>query len=89
MYADTKDEIEEWVEILNTVRGKSPEEIQQMVDVARVNPRHAQGTIEVDDILSVGPTNTTDVDGHPTFAVMTSDQVLKFVALHHANLEDW
>lgn len=89
MYADTQDEINEWVDVLNSVRGKPAEEIARMVEVARVNPRHAQGTIEVDDILSVGPTNTTDVDGHPTFAVMTSDQVLKFVALHQANLEDW
>jgi len=89
MYADTPEEMQEWIDILNTVKGATTEEINQMMDQARVNPRHAQGTIDVDDILSVGGTSTVAVEGHPTFVVMTSERVYNFVAKNKEDLDDW
>ena len=88
MYADTEEEREEWLEILGTVKGKTDEELAQMMDNASVNPRNAQGTIDVDDILSVGPAHS-DVDGHPSFVVMTAERVYRFVARDPGEMQAW
>ena len=45
--------------------------------------------MEIDDILSVGPTHRIDADGRPEFAVVCSDRVEKFVAYDNDDLEDW
>ena len=42
MSTDTAEELAEWMELLKTVKGKSKEEIQAMLDNARVNPRNAE-----------------------------------------------
>eukprot|EP00049_Salpingoeca_infusionum_P017514 m.353252 g.353252 ORF g.353252 m.353252 type:complete len:1850 (+) comp16718_c0_seq1:158-5707(+) len=89
MYSETPEECEEWVSILNMVKGKTTEEINEMLAQASVHPKHAEGTLDQDEILSAGPTNTVDVEGHPSFVVMTSDRVYKFVAQSDAELEDW
>ncbi|EDQ90136.1 uncharacterized protein MONBRDRAFT_36712 [Monosiga brevicollis MX1] len=89
MAADSEQEMQEWIEILNMVKGKSDEEINAMMAQALVNPRHAEGTVETEDILSVGPTNTQDVEGHPSFVIMTAERVLKFVAKDQTELDDW
>jgi myosin X len=77
MSAESEDELHEWLTVLNLVKGKTEEEINEMMAQALVNPRHSEGTVEVDDILSVGPTSSEDVDGHPSFVVMTSERVYK------------
>lgn len=89
MYAETAEECQEWCDVLNSVKGKSDAEIQNMMMDARVDARNAQGTIEVDDILSAGPANKTDADGHPIFVVLCSDRVFKFVAADAVDMEDW
>lgn len=75
--ADSQGEMEEWIDILNTIKGKSAEEIADMMAMAMVDPKHAEGTVDTDDILSVGPTNTEDVEGHPSFVIMTGERVYK------------
>jgi myosin X len=74
---------------LNSVKGRTVEEINEMLAQASINPRHAEGTIELDDILSVGPTNTVDVEGHPSFVVMSADRLYKFVAQNEAEMDEW
>ena len=104
MSTDTAEEQAEWMDLLRSVRGKSKEEIQTLLDNARVNPRNAevcaaasyfflssrpQSTLEVEDILSVGPTHRVDNDGRPEFAVLCPDRVEKFVAYDQEDMDDW
>ena len=42
MFADSKDEAVEWVETLNTVRGKTLDQLKDMMAIARVDARNAQ-----------------------------------------------
>ena len=88
-YADTPEEANEWVAVLRAVKGRPDEELRSMMVSARVDQRNAQGTIEMEDILSVGPANRTDVDGHPVFVVLCADRVEKFVAADQDDLDDW
>jgi hypothetical protein len=48
-----------------------------------------QGTLEVDDILSVGPTHRLDAEGRPEFVILCTDRVEKFVANDQDDLDDW
>lgn len=89
MYADTGAELQEWIDVLNKVKGKDDAEIQTLMDTAKVDPRNAVGTIDLDDILSVGPTNRTDSEGHPIFIVMTPERVYTFVAADETDMDDW
>ena len=42
MSTDTGEELAEWMDLLRSVKGKSKEEIQTLLDNARVNPRNAE-----------------------------------------------
>ena len=48
-----------------------------------------QSTIDVEDILSVGPTHRVDADGRPEFVVICADRVEKFVAYDQDDMDDW
>jgi myosin X len=89
MYADSPEEMAEWIDVLNSVRGKSLDQLKEMMAMARVDARNAQGSIELDEILSCGPDNRTDMEGHPMFVVMTADQLFKFVSPDAAEMNEW
>jgi hypothetical protein len=42
MSTDSPEEMSEWINYLKLVQGKSKEEIQTLLDSARVNPRNAE-----------------------------------------------
>ena len=48
-----------------------------------------QSTIELEDILSVGPTHRVDNDGRPEFAILCADRVEKFVAYDQDDMNEW
>lgn len=89
MAADTSEECDDWVNCLNSVNGKTDEEILELQRSAAVDPRNAVGSIELDDIISVGAVDKTDAQGHPVFVVMCSNSVTKFVAADDDDLDDW
>jgi hypothetical protein len=89
MYGDSLEESQEWVEYLNSVRGKTPQQLKEMMAMARVDARNAQGSIELDEILSCGADTHTDMEGHPMFVVMTADQLFKFVSPNTAEMGEW
>jgi hypothetical protein len=41
-FCDSPEELNEWMNVLRAVRGKSDAEIKLMMDSARVNPRNAE-----------------------------------------------
>ena len=42
MYGDTPEEAQEWVDTLNMVRGKTFEQLKDLMAMARVDARNAQ-----------------------------------------------
>eukprot|EP00056_Hartaetosiga_gracilis_P013065 m.213142 g.213142 ORF g.213142 m.213142 type:complete len:1878 (+) comp13789_c0_seq6:2376-8009(+) len=88
VHTESQEEKDEWLNILHLVKGKTDEEIQEMLNVARVNPRYAQGTLDLDDIVSASSANSM-VEGRPTFAVMTTERVWKFVARNTEEMNKW
>lgn len=89
MYGDSPDEAIAWVELLNRVKSATDEELDTMMASARVDPRNSQGTLSMEDIISVGPMKQDQVDGHPIFIVETSEQLYKFVASDLEDLTEW
>lgn len=77
--SETPEERQEWFEVLSMIKGRSDAEISELMSQARVNPKHADGTIDVDEVLSAGPTNSLEGDG-PTFVVMTPERVYKVLS---------
>eukprot|EP00039_Didymoeca_costata_P001385 m.52055 g.52055 ORF g.52055 m.52055 type:complete len:1903 (+) comp10770_c0_seq2:130-5838(+) len=89
MHADSPEEKEDWLMVLNEIKGKTDDEIREMMMNARVDPRNAQGTIELEDIVTVTPVEKTDNDGHPVFVVMCNNRAEKFIAADADDMDDW
>lgn len=89
MSCESQEECDEWVETLDSVAGKTEEDIREKVNAVRVDPRNAQGTIEVDEIISVDSIERTDAEAHPVFIVITKTQIEKFSADDANNMNDW
>jgi myosin X len=89
MSCESQEECDDWCETLNSVAGKTDDEIREMMMTARVDPRNAQGTIEADDITSVSGVEKTDAEGHPVFIVETQGRVEKFIAADADDMDDW
>lgn len=89
MSAETLDDSEAWVNTLNLVKGRSDVEIREMMMNARVDPGNAVGTIETDEIVSVGKIDKSDAVGHPVFVVVMRNRVEKFIAADEDDMDDW
>lgn len=89
MSCESQGECDDWVETLNSIGGKTDEEIREMMMTARVDPRNAQGTIEADEITSVTADEKTDAEGNQVFIVMTQNRVEKFIAANADDMDDW
>jgi len=89
MHAESQDDLDSWVEALNAVKGQSDDTIREMLMSAQVDPRNAQATIDLDEIMSVTPMEEKDSANHPIFVVMCANRVEKFIAADKDDMDDW
>jgi len=85
---DTPEESEAWVNTLNMVKGATHGDIKSMMANARVDPSNAVGTVDTEDIVSVGKVDKDPV-GHPVFVVILNNRVEKFIAADEDDMDDW
>uniref|UniRef100_A0A1X7T799 PH domain-containing protein n=1 Tax=Amphimedon queenslandica TaxID=400682 RepID=A0A1X7T799_AMPQE len=84
--ADTDVDRREWVEFIRRVRGMPEEKVKSLL-THEVDPRNAEGTIDLDSIDSV---TAADQEKRPnSFAVITVGRVFNLVAESPAAMHQW
>ena len=89
MHAESEEDKADWVRVLNSVKGQSDDTIREMLMSAQVDPRNAQATIDLEEIMSVTPMEEKDSQHHPIFVVMCANRVERFIAADKDDMDDW